>query len=44
MGGHFGLTPRIVNLIVQEKVEAYAIPQGVMSHLIRAASGGKPAS
>jgi len=36
------LTPKIVDLIIQEKIEAYAFPQGVMSHLIRAASGGKP--
>lgn len=42
MGSHFGLVPKIVELIIQEKVEAYAFPQGVMSHLIRAASGGKP--
>lgn len=42
IGSHFGLVPKIVELINQEKVEAYAFPQGVMSHLIRAASGGKP--
>ncbi|MEM4524597.1 MAG: CoA-transferase [Archaeoglobaceae archaeon] len=42
MGSHFGLAPKIANLVLTEKVEAYAIPQGVMSHLIRAASGNKP--
>lgn len=42
IGGHFGLIPRIVELIIQNKIEAYAFPQGVMSHLIRAASGRKP--
>ncbi|MCS7144779.1 MAG: malonate decarboxylase subunit alpha [Archaeoglobaceae archaeon] len=42
IGSHFGLAPKVANLVLKEKVEAYALPQGVMSHLIRAASGNKP--
>ncbi len=42
LGAHFGLVPKITRLITEEKVEAYALPQGVISHLIRAASGNKP--
>lgn len=42
IGGHFGFHPKIVKLILDDKIEAYAYPQGIISHLIRAASGGKP--
>ena len=42
IAGHFNLQPDMVKLINQEKVEAYAIPQGVMMHLYRAIGGKKP--
>ncbi|MEM2086102.1 MAG: CoA-transferase [Archaeoglobaceae archaeon] len=42
LGSHFGLAPKLARLVLEEKIEAYAFPQGVMSHLIRAASGNKP--
>lgn len=42
IAGHFNLQPDMAKLINQEKVEAYAIPQGVMLHLYRAIAGKKP--
>jgi len=42
IAGHFNLQPDMVKLINEEKVEAYAIPQGVMMHLFRAIAGKKP--
>jgi propionate CoA-transferase len=42
IAGHFNLQPDMIKLINQEKVEAYAIPQGVMIHLFRAIGGKKP--
>jgi propionate CoA-transferase len=42
IAGHFGLQPDMVKMIIANKVEAYNLPQGVMMHLFRAISGGKP--
>ena len=42
IAGHFNLQPDMPKLINQEKVEAYAVPQGVMMHLFRAIGGKKP--
>jgi propionate CoA-transferase len=42
IAGHFGLQPDLVKMIVQNKMEAYNIPQGVMVHLFRAIAGKKP--
>lgn len=42
IAGHFNLQPDMVRLINEEKVEAYAVPQGVMLHLFRAIAGKKP--
>lgn len=42
IAGHFNLQPDMVRLINEEKVEAYAVPQGVMMHLFRAIAGRKP--
>ena len=42
LGSHFGLLPKIVELIVNNKIEAYAFPQGIMTHLFRAASAKAP--
>ena len=42
IAGHFNLQPDMIQLINQEKVEAYAVPQGVMMHLYRAIGGKKP--
>ncbi|MDT8901993.1 acyl CoA:acetate/3-ketoacid CoA transferase [Anaeroselena agilis] len=42
IAGHFGLQPDLVRMIVENKIEAYNIPQGVMMHLFRAIAGRKP--
>lgn len=42
IAGHFNLQPDMMKMIIEEKVEAYAIPQGVMMHLFRAIAGKKP--
>ncbi len=42
IAGHFGLQPDLVKMIVENKIEAYNIPQGVMMHLYRAIAGKKP--
>lgn len=40
--GHTGLAPRMMNLILENKIEAYTLPQGVMAHLWRQIAGNKP--
>jgi len=43
VAGHWDTAPEIVKLAAEEKIEAYNFPQGVISHLLRAAAGSKPA-
>ncbi|NPV71491.1 MAG: acyl CoA:acetate/3-ketoacid CoA transferase [Firmicutes bacterium] len=42
ISGHWNLQPDLVNLAIENKIEAYNLPQGVMMHLYRAIAGRKP--
>ena len=42
IGGYWGLCPNVVQMVVEEKIEGYNFPQGVLAHILRDTAAGRP--
>ena len=42
IGGYFGLTPKICQLVQDNKIQAYNLPEGVITHLYRDIAAARP--